>query len=289
MNFDRIQFTGPFGLIGHPVAHSLSPVMHNAALLHLGLPYRYWLYDIPPANLDEAVQHMKESGVEGFNVTIPHKLAIMDYLDDLSEDAKTIGAVNTVCLENGRWVGYNTDAPGLLDSLKFDAKFQPAGCKATVLGAGGAARAAAIVLAQAGSEHIAIFNRRRSRAEELADDVRRLVPRCEVDAHPWDVELMADVLRETNLLVNATPIGMHPNNDSPVADPLWIHPNMVVLDLVYRPLQTKLLQDAASRGAKAVDGLGMLLYQGARAFQLWTKRVPPIDMMRSALRDAIAF
>ncbi|MHB9145836.1 MAG: shikimate dehydrogenase [Symbiobacteriia bacterium] len=276
--------SGPYGLIGHPVGHSLSPVMHDAAFRSRGLPFRYWLYDVPPAELGESCQRLRDSGIQGFNVTIPHKQAILPYLDDLSAEARLIGAVNTVCSRDGTWVGHNTDAPGLLDALLGDAGFDPAGCSVTLLGAGGAARAAAFALAQAGVRRLSVFSRRLDRAQHLTKSVSEHASSCEAAAFPWDRERIALEMRGTDLLVNATPVGMSPaDQDSPIADPDWLRQGMVVFDLVYRPRQTKLLRDAAALGARTLDGLSLLLYQGARAFELWLVEPAPLEVMRSAL------
>ena len=284
------MFGGPYGLIGHPTAHSLSPVMHNSAFLHVGLPYRYWLYDVPPAELKQAVDRIKANDIQGFNITIPHKQAIMHYLDEIHEDARMIGAVNTVCRQGNRWIGYNTDAPGFLDALKLDAAFDPAGRRGVILGAGGAARAAAFALAKAGAKELILFNRSLDRAEQLARNVRQHVRGCEVTAWPWNLELMEKNIKQADLLVNTTPIGMEPNsNESPIADATWIQPDTVVFDMVYKPRLTLLLQQAQAQGAKIVDGLGMLLHQGARAFELWTLQPAPVEVMRNALYDAIEY
>ena len=283
-------FGGPYGLIGHPTAHSLSPVMHNSAFLHVGLPYRYWLYDVPPSELKQAVELMKDNDIQGFNVTIPHKQAVMYYLDEIHDDARMIGAVNTVCRQGDRWIGYNTDAPGLLDTLQLDGEFDPAGRQVTILGAGGAARAAALALAKAGAKEIALFNRSLERAEQLVRNVQQHVRGCRAEALPWNLELMEKKLKHTDLLVNTTPIGMEPKvQESPIADAAWIQPHTVVFDMVYKPRLTLLLQQAQAQGAKIVDGLGLLLHQGARAFELWTLQPAPIEVMRSALYDAIDY
>lgn len=281
-------FGGAFGLIGHPVGHSLSPAMHNAAFISRRLPYHYGLWDIDPAELGQSLQQLRQSGVLGFNVTIPHKQAVLPYLDELSAEARLIGAVNTVCNRGGRWIGHNTDAPGLIDALVGDAGFDPTGCRATLLGAGGVASAAAFALAQAGVRRLVIVSRASEPGSDLARQVGESLPAVETIAVPWDAAYMAPLLRETDLLVNGTPVGMSPHEDeSPIADPGWLHPDMVACDLVYRPRQTRLLRDAAAWGARTIDGLGLLLYQGARAFELWFGEPAPLSVMRDALTQAL--
>jgi shikimate dehydrogenase len=251
------------GVLGFPVRHSRSPAMMNAAFAELGLDWRYTALPVPPANFAETVRALHASGYRAANVTIPHKLAALEAADELSDTARSIGAVNTLTLSgDGLIVGDNTDAGGLLDALG-----EPVPGSALVLGAGGAARAAAWALREAGSE-VTIWNRTARRAETLARELG-------VGAGTADAEL----------LVNATSVGMG-SDDMPVPA-RELHADQVVADIVVHPLDTAFLRAARAAGALTVDGLGMLVHQAARAFTLWTGVAAPVGVMRQAARAAV--
>jgi shikimate dehydrogenase len=248
------------GVLGFPVGHSRSPLMMNAAFAELGLDWRYLKLPVPPVRFDETVRALPGSGYRGANVTIPHQLAAHDLADELSDAARAIGAVNTLTFhEEGRIAGDNTDAGGLLDALG-----EPLPSTALVLGAGGAGRAASWALAQKGVE-VTVWNRTPERAAELAADLG-----VTASERPGPAEL----------LVNATSVGLR-STDS--LDGLPLVDAKVVVDLVYGGAQTPFARWADERGARVVDGLEVLVRQGARSLELWTGREPPVDSMRRAV------
>lgn len=272
--------TRVLGVIGHPVAHTSSPAMHNAALAALGLDYVYVPFHVEPAHLEAAVAGMRALEVAGLNVTVPHKQAVMPLLDEVSEQAKAIGAVNTIAWRDGRLWGDNTDAYGVLQSLQQDAGLEALPARVGVLGAGGAARAVLYALLQRPEvEEVLLLNRTVERAERLAADLNG---GSRVRPGPLGGEAEAAV-RHTGLLINTTSLGMHPQEGvSPLEDPSCLRAGMVVLDIVYRPLRTRLMAQAEARGARALNGLGMLAHQGARSFEIWTGQQPPVDVMVQA-------
>lgn len=269
------------GLIGDPVAHSRSPRLHNAAFARLGLHARYELWPTAAAELPARVAGLRAAHVLGANVTLPHKIAVIDLLDRLEPAAAAIGAVNTIVhAADGALVGANTDAPACLATLREDAGYDPAGGAALILGASGAARAAAVALVGAGIRRLVVVNRTLEKAEQLLGDVL-----AAADADPLlfamapdDADLPA-ALAEAGLIVNATSLGWH-DAESPLAAEL-IPATALVFDMVYRP--TRLLRDAAARGARTLDGAGMLVRQAALAFERWTGLPAPLDAMRAAM------
>jgi shikimate dehydrogenase len=274
------------GLIGWPVAHSLSPAMHNAAFKSLGLDWRYELLPVPPGNLDATLADLRAGEYAGANITVPHKSAVMAYLDGIDDAARSIGAVNTVVVRGQELLGYNTDAPGLVGALD-DAGLELSGCRALVLGAGGAAHAVVYALARAGCA-VTIYNRTLMRGASLADHVHKLGLSGSVGWVPGEAALRALDLTQFALLVNATSVGMWPNSDRtpwPGGMPLPSH--WAVFDLVYNPLQTRLLRESRQAGARTIDGLGMLVRQGELAFELWTGCTPPAGLMRVAALRAL--
>ncbi|WP_457615127.1 shikimate dehydrogenase [Methanopyrus sp.] len=277
--------TNVVGLIGHPVEHSLSPVMHNAAFKELGLNYVYLTFDVPPEKLEGAVRGAVDLGIVGLNVTIPHKEAVKGLCDELDRDAELIGAVNTVRLSQDKIEGFNTDGEGFLLALREEADFDPRGTKSVILGAGGAARAVSFKLATEGADEIVIANRTVERAERLAKELEKKV-RVKARAIGLNGKEIGRELRDADLLVDATPVGMYPNEDEPplvTADQM--HENLIVNDLVYNPPKTRLLEEAEKAGATPVSGVGMLVYQGALAFELWTEEEAPVDVMREAVLE----
>jgi shikimate dehydrogenase len=280
--------TSMVGLIGWPVSHSVSPAMHNAAFAALGLDWCYVPLPVPvePAGrIGDAVRGLVALGLRGANVTVPHKQNVMPHLDRLSLAAQAMGAVNTIRVEpGGALLGDNTDAPGFVADLR-DHGVDPAGKAALVLGAGGSARAVVYGLAYAGATCIAIANRTVSRAQTLAEEMQALFPACPITAHnlPGAIAALAG---EAELVINTTSLGMTPNVDtSPWNQDVSFVPGQVVYDLVYNPPQTRLLQKAAADGAQAIGGLGMLIWQGAIAFELWTGQRPPVEVMRRAAEE----
>ena len=285
MTGERIQ---PVGLIGWPVEHSVSPAMHNAAFEALGLPWRYTLLPTPPGQVKAALDRLKTGGFRGANVTVPHKQAVMPYLDGVDEAARPIGAVNTVITREGRLVGYNTDVDGFLAALR-EAGFAPAGGRALVLGAGGAARAVVYGLLWSGIREVAVLNRTPERAHTLVSDLGSLHGWLgKMHVLPFTPETLIESGRATDLLVNATPVGTWPGVDGSIwPDVVPLPAHLAVFDLVYNPLDTRLLRQARESGAQPIGGLEMLVQQGALAFEMWTAERPPLDIMRAAAQQAL--
>lgn len=266
-----------FGIIGRPVSHSLSPVMHNAAFAELGMNCVY--VPLPTDDLSKGVDGLKALGFKGVSVTIPHKEEVMQYVDVLDPVAQKIGAVNTLVIgnreddDNRSIYGYNTDWVGANRALEEKIKLD--GSKVLILGAGGSARAIGYGLLEAGAE-IILSNRTLSRGEDLAN-----VLGCDFVSPQQLGDVQADIL------INTTSVGMTPDDDKTPVEQKFLSRFSVVMDIVYAPLTTRLLREAEGAGCKLVDGLSMLLYQGAEQFELWTGRDAPVDIMRNVLRERI--
>jgi shikimate dehydrogenase len=269
-------------LLGYPLGHSISPAMHNAALRACGLDgWRYDKLPLPPDRMDAMLEALRAAECMGANVTIPHKQTIIPFLVELSETARTIGAVNTVVKRDGKLRGENTDAAGFRQSLRQQG-IDPRRARAFILGAGGGAAAAAFALADEGAQQLVIVNRTPSRAAELADRLRAIFPALELAVNRWELLPHADIL------VNATSIGMAPQAaSSPLPPGLAIPRDAVVFDLVYNPPETRLMREAADAGARCVGGLEMLVYQAAYSIQMWTRCEAPVQVMREAAEAAL--
>ncbi|MDQ3871084.1 MAG: shikimate dehydrogenase [Chloroflexota bacterium] len=272
-------------LIGHPVAHSLSGTMQQAALDALGIDARYELRDTPLLELARAVDDLRGDDYLGANVTIPHKERVAPMMDRLTEEAHATGAVNTITKEGRRLIGHNTDVPAFrktLDVLVGRQKMPKAGL---VLGAGGGARAVVYGLITEGFQRVIIFNRHLHRAEALVRHFTRSAAHMELRAMPWHESVIEAELAKTKLLVNATAVGLT-SDETPIPAEL-LPPELLVLDLVYTPPETRLLRDAKAAGAAAtMNGELMLLHQGAAALELWTGQPAPLDLMRQKLEEA---
>ena len=267
------------GLIGDPVEHTMSPVMHNAAFEKLGLNYAYLPFRVKPEELPQAVSGLRALNATGFNVTIPHKVAVIPLLDELDPLAEKIGAVNTVVNDNGLLKGYNTDASGFLQAL-LERGVEPASKNIVLLGAGGAARAITYILSERNTR-LTILNRREELdwAEAIAANIKKDLGKY-IEVFELLPDHLAKALEPAGILVNATSVGMSPASDvSPVPAQL-IKSGLVVVDIVYNPVRTKLLQNTAVAGAMIVEGLDMLVWQGALAFEKWTGQKPPFDLMK---------
>ena len=272
------------GVFGHPVAENPTVVMQEAAFQALGLNWRYLTIEVLPEDLADAMRALRALNMRGINLTIPHKVAVLPYLDEISPAARLMGAVNTVVREGGRLIGENTDGKGFLRSLREDAGADPAGKRVLLLGAGGAARAIAVELALAGAARIAVANRTAQRGQALVDLLRDGAGAA-ADLLPWSGPL--SIPADVDILVNATSIGLFPNvADRPEIDYDAIAPGAIVCDVIHNPPSTPFLREADRRGARALDGLGMLVYQGAIGFKLWTGLDAPVDVMRRALERA---
>jgi len=270
------------GVFGCPVAENPTVVMQEGAFGALGLGWRYLTIEVAPEGLADAMAGMRAMGFRGINLTIPHKVAVLEYLDAVAEDAALMGAVNTVRREGDRLIGENTDGKGFLRSLRDDAGIDPAGIRAVVLGAGGAARAITVELALAGAAQITVVNRSAGRGEALVQLLNAKTPTSAVFV-PWDGAYI--VPEGTNVVVNATSIGLYPNTDQvPDVDYTSITAAMTVCDVIPNPPATKFLNAAKQRGSRTLDGLGMLVYQGAIGFKMWTGQDAPVEVMRQALQ-----
>lgn len=283
--------TDVYGIFGFPVAHSRSPAMHNRAFSVLGIDAVYVPFAVKPDALAQAVLGARALGLRGCNVTLPHKTAVMAHLDHVEPDARAIGAVNTLYWQDDKLCGKNTDAAGLARSL-VEAGVTLPGARVTVLGAGGAARATVVGLARAGAAHITLAARRDSEADSLAAELRTWLAPCELVATSFADSALRAVFERTDLLVQATSATL---DDGPNATaftaalPLSALPaQAVVTDLVYKPRITRVMHAAEVRGLRTVDGLGMLLHQGALAFEQWTGQPAPITAMREALEHGLA-
>ncbi|NQT95530.1 MAG: shikimate dehydrogenase [Candidatus Omnitrophica bacterium] len=271
-----------FGIIGFPIKHTLSPYMHNAAFNKLKIAAAYLPFEVKKAKLKEAISSLKENGLSGFNVTIPFKSACMKYLDKIEPTSKAIGAVNTVIVKGKKLIGYNTDYTGFIRSLKEELKFKPKGKTIFIVGAGGAARAACFGLAKEGAKKIYAYDIIKPKAKELVKGAKRVFRNCDIDVcSKKDVK---DAICDSDLLVNCTPLGMGKSDPLPI-DIKFLHKGIKVYDVVYTPLETKLIKLSKQKGIKACGGAGMLLYQGVVAFELWTKKKAPVTLMRKALLD----
>jgi shikimate dehydrogenase len=270
------------GLFGHPVGHSRSPRMHNAAFRECGLPYVYVAFDVLPEELAKAVESIKVLGMRGVNVTIPHKVEVMQYLDRITPEAEMIGAVNTIVNENGMLVGHNTDGSGYVRSLTEETGISLPDSTVLILGAGGAARAVASAISYKGAREIVIANRTREKGDELA---KRVSLSCTARSVSFDD--LPSLIKQVHLLVNTTSVGMQPNIGETPVPPDILHDGLVVSDLIYNPRETLLLKEARLRGAKVHGGLGMFVYQGAQAFKLWTGQEAPVEVMRRAAESEL--
>jgi shikimate dehydrogenase len=266
--------------------------MHNAAFAAAGLHYIYVPFLVEKATLPDAMKALRALNLAGVNITIPHKEAVIQYLDEISLEAGVIGAVNTVINRDGRLYGENTDGRGFIKALSEQVGFIPAGKTAFILGAGGAARAVAVQLALSGAAKIILSNRSRQRAEELSRLIAEKTGAAVMVAEwPGKDEQYLDrnMIGNADLVVQATPIGMHPHKDETVPFPfIDLKPGVVVCDLVYNPSRTNFLNKAAQTGAVIVNGLSMLLYQGALAFELWTGIPAPVQVMKAAIVKALS-
>ena len=265
------------GIIGAPVAHSLSPAIQGAALRAAAVDASYERWETPPASLPARIAALRERGCFGANVTIPHKQAVLPLLDEVAPPAADIGAVNTIVNDSGRLVGHNTDGAGFIVSL-MEVDFRPAGKRFLLVGAGGAARGIAFALARAGAVGIDITNRTPARAEALATAIDGLARPFASPPAPYEC------------VVNCTSAGMHGSGAETIlpCDPAAAAPGTLIVDIVYAPEETPLLRAARAAGLPALGGLPMLIHQGALAFELWTGRPAPLDAMREAARAALA-
>jgi shikimate dehydrogenase len=277
------SYTVMYGVFGDPVRHSKSPIMLNRAFREAGLNAAYAAFHILPGQLEDAVKGIRALGFRGVNVTIPHKQEVMKYLDEIDEEAREIGAVNTIVNEQGRLIGYNTDGIGYVRSLKEETGLSLRGKSILLLGAGGASRGVVYALAKEQPAAIWIANRTKERAEQLAREMGKYA-----DTTGIGMDAVAAFAKRADLVINNTPVGMYPNVDETPLDASLIRPHAVVSDLVYNPLITRFLREAEAAGATVHGGLGMFVYQGAYAFEYWTGLPAPIAAMREVVERSFS-
>ena len=267
------------GVIGDPIEHTMSPVMHNAAFKKLGIDYLYVPFRVRKEELGKAIEGMRALNMRGLNVTIPHKVAVIPLLDELDPLVEKIGAVNTIVNDGGVLTGYNTDAIGFLQAL-LERGVEPEGKNVVILGAGGASRAISFILVERGA-HLVILNRQLELdwAEELAQRISQVFEK-EVNALELNVENLSMVLERADILVNTTSVGMSPDVDETLVPASLLRPGLVVFDIVYNPIKTRLLREAEEAGAQIIGGLDMLAWQGAVAFEKWTGQKAPLELMK---------
>jgi len=278
--------TQVLAIIGCPISHSLSPLMQNAVFKEMGLDAVFVPFSVTPDSLADAVAGLRALGVVGFNVTIPHKEAILPLLDVVDANAKRIGAVNTVKLENGRLYGFNTDAPGLLTSLREDLDFDPTGARVLIVGAGGAARAAITALAQSGVAGITIANRTSGRVKEMSEEFKVYFPHVDICISDLSILNNSSALCMFELMVNTTSVGLGGTSFEHLE--IASGGKLLVYDMVYRSEPTPLVHTATAAGVRAVNGHGMLAAQGELAFAIWLGMNPPAGMMKRVLLEACA-
>ena len=276
------KMTMHLAVIGDPIAHSKSPLMHNAALVELGIEGEYVPVHVSREDLGSAIARMKELGFRGINVTIPHKVEVMNYIDQIDESAARIGAVNTIVNENGILTGYNTDGIGYVRSLKDETRIDLRGKSIMVLGAGGAARGIVYALAQEEPKNIVIVNRSEDKALQMVEEWKSIV-----NITALAMDQVQSLMPAMDVVINTTSIGMHPHVSQSVIDPEIIPAGIIVSDLIYNPLTTELLKKSQERGCIIHGGLGMFVNQGAYALEYWTGMPAPIESMRTAVLKSL--
>jgi len=271
--------TKVYGVIGDPIEHSLSPAMHNAAFEASKLDCVFLAFKVKSDGVGDAMSGMRALSIQGLNVTMPHKNAVISFLDEVDQTATLLNAVNTIKNNNGKLYGFDTDGVGALAALRENG-FKAKGKKVVLLGAGGAARAIAFALAREADE-LSILNRTLKSAAELADLLKQEF-NANVIAYTLSPLAVKANVADADLLINATSVGMKPNPKQTLVAPEWLKPDSAVMDIVYDPIETKLAKDAKAAGAKVVSGLEMLIYQGAASFEMWTGCSAPVEVMRKA-------
>ncbi|WP_422443924.1 shikimate dehydrogenase [Thermoanaerobacterium sp. DL9XJH110] len=266
------------GLFGNPLGHTLSPLMQNTAFEICGIDFIYVPFQIKPEDLERAVRNMPVYNFCGANVTMPYKTEVIKYIDEIDELAKAIGAVNTLVVRDNKIIGYNTDGPGFIRSLRNERGIDPRNASFLIIGAGGAARGLAVTLAFEGAKHIFITNRTFEKAEALTRDVNNILNGV-AEALPLESHELSRAAESCQVIINTTSVGMYPNTEEmPVAETI-LRPDLLVCDVIYNPLKTRLLNTAEKKGCSILTGVGMLVNQGAEAFRLWTGLKPPLGSM----------
>lgn len=289
-----------FGLLGYPLSQSLSPIMQNAAFKERKLNKIYIPVEVLPQNLESVVKGISKMNFEGFNVTKPYKIDIMKYLDEMDEYAKIIGAVNTVTVKDGKLKGYNTDGTGFLKSFEKETGSKIEGKTVFILGSGGAARAICMTLALNNAKKIYICNRTFKKAVLLSKDINKQMHDMNRQMHdinrqikdisiaiPMEYNEMHNALNDSDVLINTTSVGMYPDVGTSPLDINLLKSNLIVCDIVYNPIKTKLLKDAGLKGCRTISGIYMFVYQGAEAFEIWTGIKAPTDKMLSIVENSL--
>lgn len=273
-----------YGLLGSPVKHSLSPEMHNAAFARLKIDAEYKLFELKSGELEGFLSALSQNYIFGLNVTVPYKESVLKYLQWHAPEVKFIGAANTIVVKDKNYLeGWNTDGTGFYRHLTEDLKYNLSDKRAVILGAGGAAKAVVDQLARHNVKSVTIYDVDKERSRKLSDKINNEFPKCKaitVDS------IVGFNLKDQDLLINATPIGMKDTDACLIAKDM-LHANLFVYDLIYNPAETKLLALAREAGARTANGLGMLLYQGVRSFELWTEKIAPVEIMREALEEGV--
>ena len=274
------------GLFGYPVRHTASPAFQNAGFAAAGLDWVYLPFEVHPDELGEAIGGITALGFRGINLTIPHKQAVVEYLDELSPEAEIIGAVNTIDIREGRLKGYNTDGRGFVRSIREEGRVDLPGKSIFVMGAGGAGRAVGVQAALDGAREVFVCDQDESRSRSVVSAIEQRVRAGVARFVAFDHESIRDAVKGCEVFVDATPLGMKPGDPTSI-DPSWLGPSTFVYDLVYDPPETRLLRAAEERGCRTLNGMGMLLYQGCTAFEIWTGISAPVEEMRAALEEAV--
>lgn len=267
------------GVIGDPIAHTLSPTIQNAAFSNLKLDFVFLAFRVKPADLESAMRGMRGLGIHGLNVTMPHKSAVIKHLDQLDSTVQFLGSANTILNKDGKLLGFNTDGVGALKALQENG-VKLYDKKVLLLGAGGAAKAIAFAFAEEIGE-LVILNRAAEKAAELAAALNRVFGK-KIVGGALSPSAVQQNLQDADILVNATSVGMHPNVTQSLVQPQWLRPDLAVMDIVYNPVETKLAKDAKAAGAKVISGVEMLIHQGAASFEIWTGCPAPVEVMRQA-------
>jgi shikimate dehydrogenase len=268
-----------YGVIGDPIDHTLSPVMHNAAFEALKLDCAFLAFKVKPPEVGNAINGMRAFNIQGLNVTMPHKEAVIKHLDEIDSTARLLNAVNTIQNKNGKLLGFNTDGEGALKALRAN-QVDPKNKKVLLLGAGGAARAIAYSLSQEVGE-LVILNRTPKPVEELTSFLKQASNK-KITGGVLSPEILENNLADANVLINATSIGMKPNTDQSPIKAKWLRRDLAVMDIVYNPVETKLLKNAKTAKSTVISGVEMLIYQGAASFEIWTSCKAPVEVMRKA-------
>jgi shikimate dehydrogenase len=271
--------TGVYGVIGDPIEHTLSPAMQNAAFESSGRDCVFLAFKVVPSELRGAMQGLRSLGIRGLNVTMPYKNAVIPFLDEVDQTAKVLCSVNTILNDNGKLRGFSTDGAGAHRALEENG-VRLTGKKLVLLGAGGAAKAIAYTLARE-LEELVILNRTPEKIDSLAQSINEEYHK-KVSVSNLLPSNIQENLRNADILINATSVGMHPKDNLSLVDPEWLKPTLTVMDIIYSPLETKLARDAKAAGAKIINGVEMLVYQGAMSFEIWTGNPAPVDVMRKA-------